>query len=129
MAKQICVVHVQDDYKVSLNVGSKDGICKGNTFLIYTLSDHEIIDPISKEPLGFLEFVKGTGTVIHVQENMCTIESNKYENSLPKKTIRKNAGTSLIAALNGASTTEETIIEREHIPFEDPEVGDFAKRI
>lgn len=129
MKKQICVVHVQDDYKVSLNVGSKDGVSKGNSFLIYTLSDHEIIDPISKESLGFLEFVKGTGTVIHVQENMCTIESNKYENSLPRKTIRKNAGSSLIVALNGSSTTEETVIEREHVPFDNPEIGDFAKQI
>ncbi|PNV62244.1 hypothetical protein C0033_09020 [Clostridium sp. chh4-2] len=126
MSKNIYVVYIHDDYKLSLNVGKNDGINLNNRFLIYTLSDHEIIDPATKESLGYLELVKGTGKVIHVQDNMCTIESDKYENSLPRKIIRKNSPSFIINPLL-EGPVEETIIEKEHIPFDNPEVGDLAK--
>lgn len=127
MEKQICIVSVIDDYKVVLNVGAKDGVSMGNRFLIYTLSDQQIIDPITQEPLGFLEYVKGTGTVTHIQDTMCTIESDKYENSHPRKVIRRNSSYAVLNPLGGS--TEETIIEKEHIPFDDPQIMDLAKRI
>ena len=57
---------------------------------------------------------------------MCTIESDKYENSLPRKTIRKRSPSFIINPLN-EGPVEETIIEKEHIPFDNPEVGDLAK--
>ena len=68
MSKQIKIVHVSDDNcDVSLNVGSINGVQEGDKFLVYSLSDHEIVDPDTGESLGYLEFVKGTGEVVHVQ--------------------------------------------------------------
>lgn len=125
MENQIRVAHIQDEYKLVLNIGTDDNIKIGQRFLIYALSDYEILDPISKKSLGYLEIVKGTGTVIHVQQNMCTIESDQYENSAPKKIIRRN--NMLSSVWN--DTIEETTTEKEHVPFEDPEIGDFAKPV
>lgn len=46
MSKQIKIVHVSDDNcDVSLNVGSINGVQEGDKFLVYSLSDHEIVDP------------------------------------------------------------------------------------
>lgn len=91
-------------------------------FLIYSLSDHEIIDPDTNESLGFLEFVKGTGSVVHIQDKMCTIESDRYETS-PPRIIRTKPN------VYTGSVTEERITDKVLIPFEDVVVGDLAKPI
>ena len=91
MSKQIKIVHVSDDNcDVSLNVGSINGVQEGDKFLVYSLSDHEIVDPDTGESLGYLEFVKGTGEVVHVQDKMCTITSVTYRK--PKKLFRMITG-------------------------------------
>lgn len=123
--KNIKVVHVlNDDYKVVLNVGRNDGIRNNQRFLVYALSDHEIIDPDTKKSLGFLEIVKGSGKVVHVQDNMCTIESDKYKSTPVRKKIR-NAG--VLSSLY--EPVEEIVTTNEHFPFDDPEIGDLAKPI
>jgi len=123
MKKHIKVVKVIDDYKLAINVGSEDGISAGQKFLIYEMSDEEIIDPDTKESLGFLELVKGTGKVIHVQQKISTIESCIYE-SIPVKTVRKNP---MFGAF--AEYTETTEKNRTPIPFDDAKIGDLAKRV
>lgn len=122
---QYKVVDIFDDkYKLVINAGTNKNVKIGNRFLVYALSDHEIFDPDTKESLGYLEIVKGTGKVIHVQEKMCTIESDVYEASQPTKIIRtKNP------LLAGFGTTEEQTSSREHVPFDSPEIGNFAKQI
>lgn len=131
MKKQPKIVFVSDDHcQVSLNVGVADGISIGDKFLIYSISDHEIIDPDTKESLGFLEFVKGTGKVTHVQEHLCTISSDSYKK--PRKIITKKVPNSISTFLStDYSTKEETVIdgELEQLPFDDPVNGDFAKKI
>lgn len=127
MEKQLKVVSVLNDYKVAINAGSNQGIKIGQKFLIYSLSDQEIIDPDTKDSLGFLEIVKGTGKVIHVQEKMCTIESSEYK-VLPK-TIRRKYPKSLGFAMFPTSIEEESESEREQLPFDDPVIGDLAKRV
>lgn len=120
---QYKVVFVTDSsYKVVINAGSEKGIKIGQRFLIYALSDYEITDPDTGESLGHLEIVKGTGRVVHVQDKMSTIESDVYETTPPKKIIRKNP-------LYGLGSTEEHTTSKEHIPFEDPEIGDLVKQI
>lgn len=113
---------MDDDYKIVINAGINKDVKKGQRFLVYALSNHEIFDPDTNTSLGFLEIVKGTGTVIHVQEKMATIESDVYETSQPTKIIRKKSIYSL-------GTTEERTVSREHIAFNNPEIGDFVKQI
>ena len=53
---------------------------------------------------------------------MATIESDVYETSQPTKIIRKKSIYSL-------GTTEEHTVSREHIAYNNPEIGDFVKQI
>ena len=122
MSQYKVVTVMNNDYKVVINAGGNQGIKTGQRFLIYSLSEHEIIDPDTNESLGYLEIVKGTGKVIHVQEKMCTIESDVYETSQPTKIIRKGP-------MLGLGITEERTTTRDHMPFSDPAIGDFAKQI
>ena len=82
------IAKVLDDCKVVMNAGSNRKISNGQKYLIYQLSDEEIIDPDTNKSLGFLEIVKGTGTVTHVQDNMATLESCEREKS--SKIIRRS---------------------------------------
>ena len=97
-------------------------ISLGQKFLIYSLSDEEIIDPDTNQSLGYLEIVKGTGIVTHVQEKLCTLESDVYHSS-SRKVIR----TSPFAAFG--SSTEEIESNKAQEPFNDARTGDFAKRV
>jgi len=120
------VVFIQDDEKkVTINRGSEDGINKGDRFLIYSIGE-ELFDPETKESLGMLEIVKGTGKVVHVQPRLATIESDKL--SAPNKTVTKKKNPYSYIAYSGY---EEEVIsgEKEVIPFEDPTKGDKAKPI
>lgn len=124
MEKQLKVASVIDNYKVALNAGSNQGIKLGQRYMIYTLSNEEIIDPDTHESLGFLEIVKGTGKVIHVQEKLCTISSIEYKN-LSKTIKRKSDRYSFFSD----TYEEELQPEREQLPFDHPKVGDFVKRV
>lgn len=122
MSQYKVVQTLDNDYKIVINAGNNEGIKNGQRFLLYALSDHEIFDPDTGASLGFLEIVKGTGKVIHVQEKMATIESDVYETSQPTKIIRKSP-------MYGFGTTEEQTMSREHIPFDYPEIGDLVKQV
>lgn len=121
--KQAIVVHIQSPYKISLNIGSEDGVEEGHRYLVYALSDEEITDPETKKSLGFLELVKGTGVVIHVQDTMCTIESDKYEYPRKKTVIKSSFWGTL------ATPTEHIESTQIQKPFDDVLIGDLAKRI
>ena len=123
--KNVKVANVLDDnFKVILNVGQNDGIHIGQRFLIYALSDHEILDPDTKESLGFLEIIKGSGKVVHLQATMCTVESDKYESIPVKKIFRKSSAFALME-----EPVEETTITKSLLPFNDPQIGDLAKQV
>lgn len=107
---QANVAKIIDDYKVVINRGSNHGVNEGDRYLVYEISE-EIIDPISGEPLGRLELAKGTGKVIHVQEKISIIESDR-KRSPP---ITSN----VISMLSGG----------EPLPFDNPEVGNQVKLI
>ncbi|MBA7562894.1 hypothetical protein ES708_04547 [subsurface metagenome] len=111
------VANIINNYKIVINRGSDHEITLGQRFLIYDLSTEEIIDPVSKKPLGYLELVKGTGVVIHVMEKMAIVESDN------KKTITRTKPAPL------PFMRSEEITEEEDLPFDDPEIGDKAKPI
>jgi hypothetical protein len=108
------VAHVINPSQVVINRGWIHDVKVGQRMLIYRTGDQEIKDPESGESLGYLELVKGTGQVIHVQEKFCTVESDQRNS--PRR-IRSPGGL-------GAE-----IVEGEALPFDDPEVGDWVKPI
>ena len=116
------VANIINEYKIVINRGNEHNIRLGQRFLIYSLSDEEIIDPITNEPLGYLEIVKGTGKVINVQERISVIESDKTE-IFNRKIIKKG---SLYSFLGDAV---EEIESPQRVPFELVQVGDKAKPI
>ena len=99
-----------------------DGDTEGQKYLIYEVSNEEIFDPDTKESLGFLELVKGTGIITHVQPKISTIESCIYDKS-PIKTIRRNP---MIPFSEYIETTDSNENQR---PFDNPQIGDLAKRV
>lgn len=117
------VVNVIDNYKVVINIGKEDNISIGEKFLVYYLSNEDIIDPETNESLGKLEYVVGKGKVIHIQEKMSTIESceERIEN---KKKITKSSG-------NIFYPKQEEVIEPQAIklPFDCPKVGQKVRKI
>lgn len=115
----ICVVHIIDDYQLALNIGKDQGVKLDQRYQIYALSEHEIIDPLTSDSLGYLEIVKGTGKVTSVQSHMCIIESDMRTPSR-KKIVRKPAF--------GYQQLEE-YFDSDDCPFDDPEIGDYAKLI
>lgn len=117
------VIEILSDCKIVINAGSNQNIHNGEKFLIYSLSDKEIIDPDTNESLGYLEIVKGTGVVTHVQEKMSTLESNTYHYS--SKTIKR---TSPFHTVFNPSI-EEVETDKTQEPFTDPSIGDLAKRV
>ena len=72
------VAKIIDEYKVVINAGSRQDVCEGQKYLIYAIDNNEIFDPDTGRSLGYLEIVKGTGIVTHVQEKIATLESDTF---------------------------------------------------
>ena len=109
--KAVRVAHIIDNHSLVLNVGRSDGIETGQRFLVYGLSDDEITDPETGRSLGYLELVRGTGSVSYIQDEMCVITSDK---PVPAST------TAMVRAISGTV---------EYQPFTSPAVGDYAREI
>lgn len=109
--KQIQVAYIINNEQLVLNVGSDDGISEGQEFLIYGLSENDIIDPATNSSLGRLELVRGTGVVDYIQDKMCILKTN---------TIRKSPTFSVTKMLAG---------ESNYVPFDSPKIGDYAREI
>ena len=106
-------------FRLVINAGAAGGVSKGDRYIIYSLGP-ELKDPVSGDSLGALEIVRGSATVVHVQENMSTLRTmeERREMKLPP------GGSSLLALGR---------IEPQHVavavPFRSPEIGDFARPI
>lgn len=72
------VAKIINERRVVLNKGEQDGISDGDDFVVFSLGE-EVHDPKTGESLGILEKIKGKGEVIHVQDNMCTIETYEFD--------------------------------------------------
>jgi len=130
MAKIFKVAKIlDDDMKLVLNAGTNEKIKEGYRFLIYSLGE-DVLDPDTQNSLGPLEIIKGTGVVVHVQEQICTIKSDM---EVKGKTIQtKVKSPAWMQHLSMFGEGEKTEIRQEdpmEKPFENPEVGDFAKYI
>ena len=127
----ICnVAKVLSPTQLVINKGSNAGLKEGLRFLIYQLSDDDIIDPVTKQSLGKLEIVKGTGKIVHLQDTMATIESDQYEKKQPRKVTTTSSSNRFGLIFDPHKTVEEYDPDvKTQIPFDDPQVGDFAKQI
>ncbi|WP_457569183.1 hypothetical protein [Desulfurobacterium sp.] len=126
------IVKVIDSFTVVINKGKNEGVRKGQRFLIYELGE-EIVDPDSGRNLGRLELVKGTGRVIHVQDEMATIKSDMEEDvgvRRIRKKVHQYPRESFWSMVVG-SPVEEEIVEprKEPKPFDSVYEGDYAKLI
>lgn len=129
MNKVIKVVAINTPYQIVLNAGKEDGLQIGDKFIIFGVGEM-IKDPDSGEDLERLEIPRGKGKVIYLQNKICTIES--IEVSETPTTIKKtNRISSAFAAslLYGYPDTEESQIKREKMPFNDIQIGDYAKKV
>ncbi|WPY00021.1 hypothetical protein Megpolyxen_01934 (plasmid) [Candidatus Megaera polyxenophila] len=109
------VVKVFEDCKLLvINKGSEQGIKKGQEFLVYDIGE-ELFDPDTKESLGRVEIVKGTGKVTNVQLKQATIASRNYEEHF------EHSGVGLF--LNNK------ISRMIQIPFYNPKIGDYIRPI
>jgi hypothetical protein len=130
--KTLAVVAVLDGYRVVINAGSLDGIKEKDRFLIYELGE-ELIDPDSKESLGRLEIIKGTGRPVHIQDKLTTIQSNEVRRQSDRRRIVIKSGGHPMFGLGLGTTpaTEEIVEPQEDIleSFRTPKVGDRAKKI
>lgn len=130
--KQAKVAKVVDQFKVVLNIGAAQGVTTGDDYIIYRIGE-DIIDPDTGDSLGEYEEVIGRGTVTHVQDKMCTLESSEIKSS-GRKVIRKYTGgrSGMFTVIAGlGSPSEEIIEEPEKIaqPFSHALVGDMARRL
>jgi hypothetical protein len=119
-----------DDHQVTINRGAEHGVKLDHRYLVYQLSEEEIIDPETGDSLGHLEIVKGTGVVIHVQEKMATLQSDRTDKAGSKRIVRKPKIQGFEALFSPIMTEEEfQNLPPRQIAFDDPRVGDKAKRV
>lgn len=111
------VATVIDPYRVVINKGANQDISEGQRFLIFVMGE-EVLDPSTGKSLGNLEIVRGRGKVTHLQENLATISCT---DSTSYRQQTRNPFSFI------GSTTD--IFKETEEPFDDPEVGDYAKPI
>jgi len=118
------VLEIITGTKIILNCGTEQGISLWDKFEVYGLTK-PLIDPDTKEELGCAEIIRGKGSVTHVQDKLCTIESYLKEEGT-KRIIKK---TNPLGNLwSGQPSTEEEITGEPRIKrFEDIQVGDYAR--
>jgi translation initiation factor 2 gamma subunit (eIF-2gamma) len=88
--------------------------------LVYNTSEEEIKDPQTGESLGYLDLVRGTGTIIFVQDKISIIETDQ------KKTYRKRIENSSL----GLRSYKSEVVESDELkPFDNAQVGDLVKPI
>jgi hypothetical protein len=145
------VAKVIDEYRLVINKGENSGIKEGQRMLVYNTSDEEIKDPHTGESLGYLELVRGTGTIIFVQDKISILQSDKTNNKksrLLELLIREKAVPTLLdASLRGlfpsvnrpkdqkpiSELIDTELLNKllarelsETLPFEKPQVGDLV---
>lgn len=118
------VVSVLSPSRVVINRGTEHHVDVEDRFLLYEVSDEEIVD-LNGEPLGKLEIPKGTGKVVHVQERMAIVESDKEQPPATRIIRRPNS----LASRMGQAEEEEYMPSRKRQPFIEPTVGDLAKPV
>lgn len=109
MDKQLLVAQIVSNDTLILNKGSREGIKKGQEYLIYKLGNR-IVDPETLEDLGQWEIVRGRGEIVDVKEKYSVLKSRNWVGGLMAFSL----------AVSGRD---------KYVPFDSPEKGDIAKLI
>jgi len=110
-----------DDETLVINRGTKDSLKVGQRFCVFGYG-REILDPDTKESLGRIEIIRGTGVITHVQERIATLKSDMKAS--PKKTVRRNDSPLTFSVFG--QTVEESFSEIT-LPFDGPQKGDSIR--
>lgn len=119
------VVNVIDEFRVVINRGANHGLKLGQRFMVYSVSEADLVDPETGESLGRLEIVKGAGSVVHVQERLATLRSLQTTPA-SRRLVRKHP-----TGIAGLGPIEEETYHDpgEPLPFDDAARGDFARPV
>ncbi len=115
------VVKVLSGHSLVIGVGSMHGVAVGYRYVVFGLSEDDLLNPITGENLGPVEIVRGTGVVSHVQEQMATLTSDMVAASERRRVTRQAAGMQTVV--------EEIFPPRLMRQFEGARPGDFARQI
>ena len=114
------VIDVSTPNQLVINRGKNNGIQLEQRMLVYCIGNKELKDPQTGKSLGYLEIVRGTGRVVHVQNEISTIESDREKHYTREfKTPYSDF----------SGLRREVIHESKIIPFEDTQIGDLVKPI
>lgn len=114
------VALVLDDFTLVITKGADAGLKLGQRVQVYAVG-MEIRDPETRESLGMVEIVRGTGRIRHLQEKIATVTSDMRE--APTRRIHERP--SLIATYLDPKIEE--IEPGRQLPFESPAAGDFVR--
>lgn len=120
------VIKVIDEFTVVINAGENANIKTGETIMLYGIETEPTIDPFSKEELGKLKYPKGKGKVIDVQGKMSIIRSEKFKIIKRKEKVDPSPYSQLVNPFSKNYKVIEYDTE-ERIPFNSPEIGDYAE--
>lgn len=114
------VAQVLNPFTLVMNRGADDNVKVGQRFLVYAIGE-DVIDPETRQTLGKLEVVRGTGVVDHLQPKLAVLKSDRK--NVPQRRVVKKQPMLPFA-------TEETVFEDPvAVDFDYPEVGDLVKPV
>ena len=79
------IVKIISEYNVVVNCGTNHGIAEGQILEVFEHGD-TVIDPVTNENLGTLDYIKAKLRVVNVFPNMCICENRDGE---VQKTIQE----------------------------------------
>lgn len=123
------VALIVSDTVVVLNCGSNNGIEVGDKFLIYGIGE-DVVNPETNEILEKLEIVKGVGKVIHIQDKICTLKTDKFikkPSTITEK--RRKSPSRALTLFPEEYTVIREVEEMQEIKFDNVNVGDYARFI
>lgn len=119
------VAEILNDYSVVINAGENYSLKINQRFLIVDPNGAPIFDPDTKEHLGNLERIVGTGTVKQLYSKMAVVDSDMSISSGTSSAVSAAARAMTIVAFQ--NTEENTYANYK--PFDNPKVGHLAKPI
>lgn len=111
---------LEEDFKIVINKGSRDGIFPNHEFLIYEMGE-EIRDPDTNISLGRIEIVKGKGKVHHIQDRITILESTEFEYDI--ETLSPSPLNTVSHFLKDKKEKKVKV----KLPFDSPKIGDQVK--